>query len=115
MTQIVSKIDSLKILNSVPFEKGFHFTENGNYTGITAISLPEFIEKLRVVNIESIQFHYSRGDFQNWIQETIGDLELANRMCYIKSGTKGERLREQLLRIVQNRMSELQKTQKNPN
>ena len=29
------------------------------------------------VDIESIKFHFDRGDFQKWLRTTIGDEELA--------------------------------------
>ena len=96
------------ILRNLPFETGFHFnTENGVYTGITAVSLSEFALKLQTIDVNSILFHYPRGDFQKWIQETLGDEELANRMCFILANLSGEKLRNQLLKIVQKRISEL--------
>jgi len=96
------------ILRNVPFETGFHFNiEQGIYTGITAVSLPEFALKLQTVDANSILFHYPRGDFQRWVQETLGDEELANRMCFIQANLSGEKLRNQLLKVVQKRISEL--------
>src|SRR5450759_4316198 len=83
MSQSISKVDAQKILRTVSFEKGFHFTsEKGVYTGITAISLSDFAAKLETIDENSVLFHYPRGDFQKWIQETLGDEELANRMCF---------------------------------
>jgi len=96
------------ILKNVPFEKGFHFTtENGVYTGITAVSLHDFALKLQTIDANSILFHYPRGDFQKWIQDMLGDEELANRLCFIQTDLSGEKLRNQLLKIVQKRISEL--------
>ena len=96
------------ILRNVPFETGFHFTNgNGVYTGITAVSLPDFALKLQTIEADSILFHYPRGDFQKWIQNTLGDEELANRMCFIQTNLSGEKLRSQLLKIVQKRITEL--------
>ena len=96
------------ILRNVPFETGFHFTtQNGVYTGITAVSLPDFALKLQTIDADSILFHYPRGDFQKWIQNTLGDEELADRMCFIQANLTGEKLRNQLLKIVQKRISEL--------
>ncbi len=97
-----------RILRNVPFDTGFHFTtEKGVYTGITAVSLPDFALKLETIDANSILFHYPRGDFQKWIQNTLGDEELANRMCFIQTNLSGEKLRNQLLKIVQKRISEL--------
>jgi hypothetical protein len=111
MQQEISKLDASKILKPVSFDIGFHFTtEKGVYTGITATSLPDFAAKLETIDENSILFHYPRGDFQKWIQGTLGDKELANRMCFIQPNISGEKLRSQLVRIVQKRITEL-KTQ----
>lgn len=108
------EINIIKILRSVPFEAGFHFTEEGVYTGITAISLSDFASKLEIVPINSILFHYSRNDFQNWISSTLGDKELANQLSTIQSGLSGEGLRMYIIKFVRNRLNELEvvKTQK---
>jgi hypothetical protein len=38
-----------RILRNVPYETGFHFTtEKGVYTGITAVSLPDFIVPIKI-------------------------------------------------------------------
>ncbi len=109
MSQTLQKSISEKIMSSVPFERGFHFsTEEGSYTGVTAISLPDFALKLETIDLKSILFHYPRGDFQKWIEETLGDKPLADRMCYTKPGISGEQLRKQLTSIVQKRIRELE-------
>ena len=111
MEKGISKIDASKILRSVPFEQGFHFnTEKGVYIGLTSVSLSDFASKLETIDENSILFHYPRGDFQKWIKETLGDEELADRMCFIKRDISGEQLRSQLLKMVQKRLTEL-KTQ----
>lgn len=111
MQQEISKMDASKILKPVSFDIGFHFTTmSGVYTGITATSLPDFASKLETIDENSILFHYPRGDFQKWIQDTLGDEELADRMCFIQTNISGEKLRSQLVKIVQKRITEL-KTQ----
>jgi hypothetical protein len=111
MRQGISKVDASGILEIVSFEKGFHFnTEKGVYIGMTAISLFDFAAKLETIDENSILFHYTRGDFQKWIQDTLGDEELANRMCFIQRDISGDKLRSQLVKIVQKRIAEL-KTQ----
>ena len=67
----------------------------------------DFLEKLKVVDVNSILFHYPRGDFQKWIENTLGEKELANRLCFIKTGLSGEKLRKQLLKIVKKRVDEI--------
>ena len=79
--------------------------------GISAISLEDFADKLKGIDESSILFHYPRGDFQAWIRDTVGDSELADKMCFIQRGISGEQLRQELLKMVQTRISAL-KTQK---
>jgi hypothetical protein len=107
--QTIKKPKNLSLLNTVPFESGFHFyTELGKYTGITACSTVEFAEKLQTVPIQSVTFQFKRQDFQKWFKNTIGDKELAKRIDKIKAGTQEEDLRKELSQTVQNRIAELQ-------
>ena len=108
MSEDFSKGEISKPLGLVSFDNGFHFKmESGSYTGMTAVSLVDFLEKLKVVDVNSILFHYPRGDFQKWIENTLGEKELANRLCFIKTGLSGEKLRKQLLKIVKKRVDEI--------
>ena len=107
----LSKTEILQQLSSVPYEKGFHFfTEPGKYTGITAISLDEFEEKLNTVPAESVMFHFQRQDYQKWLMEVIGDDKLAKRIDKIKETEwdSGESLRKVLSLTVRNAIAELQ-------
>ena len=89
-------------LRTVPFESGFQFyTAIGNYTGITATSLNEFAAKLQTIPLESITFHFQRKDFQKWIENTIEDTELAEKMDGINNGLSAEDLRKEILSTVQ--------------
>jgi len=59
-----------RILRTLPREKAFYFfTSIGNYTGESASSLKEFMEKINEVNLKSLEFHLHRGDFEKWIAE----------------------------------------------
>jgi hypothetical protein len=108
MSKTLTKPDSSKILSKVAQEKAFYFcTAEGVYTGISAISLEDFSDKLDGIDESSILFHYPRGDFQAWIRDTIGDRELADKMCFIQRGISGEQLRQELLKMVQWRVSAL--------
>jgi alpha-amylase len=107
--QIIQKPKNLNLLNTVPFESGFHFyTELGKYTGITACSTVEFAEKLQTVPIQSIMFHFQRQDFQKWFKNTIGDEELAMRIDQIMTQPSDEYLRKDLFKTVHHRITELQ-------
>jgi hypothetical protein len=97
-----------EILRTVPHEKGFHFyTAPGNYTGEKALSLDAFEKKIQVVPAASVNFHLQRGDFQKWIEDTIGDEELAKRIGLIELTLPAEDLRKELLAIVQTRITAL--------
>ena len=61
------------------------------------------------IDIESIKFHFDRGDFQKWLRNTIGDEELAQTIDKLDKIPE-ENLREKLADIVQKRISELQST-----
>jgi hypothetical protein len=97
------------LLNTLPLEHGFQFfTEHGRNTGVTATSTVEFAEKLQIVPIQSVTFHFQRQDFQKWFRNTVGDEELATRIDQIKAGPQDEDLRKELSKTVQNRITELQ-------
>jgi len=87
-----------RILASLPREKAFYFfTSIGNYTGVSASSLKEFMEKIRDVSAKSLEFHMERGDFEKWMNEVLQDSELANELRKLQmSNMSGDDLRNQL-------------------
>lgn len=100
----------IEILRTVPYEKGFHFhTIPGQFTGITATSLEDFEKKLQEVNVHSIVFHFLRKDFQKWIKDTLGDNELAERLNQIDTALPDEKMRKEIIAIVQTRLAELKR------
>ncbi len=100
--------DAATILRIVPSEEGFHFmTENGVYTGVTAVSLEDFESKLRGIDVKSVTYHYYRGDFQRWIEQILGDKDFANKLCFIATEIAPETLREELLKLIDRRLSDL--------
>ena len=108
LSQVFTRFDASKSLRTVDFESGFHFcSKGGAYTGLTAINLNEFAEKLESIDIDSVEFHYPRGDFQSWISKTLEDKELGNRLCFIDRNLQGENLRREISRLINERISEL--------
>jgi hypothetical protein len=108
MSKNLTNQDASNILSNVSKEKAFFFcTAEGVYTKISAISLQDFADKLDGIDDSSILFHYPRGDFQAWIRDTVKDNVLAGRMCFIERGISGEQLRQELLKMLQTRISEL--------
>jgi hypothetical protein len=105
-----SNVNTLKILKTVPFENGFHFfTDTMEYTGITATSLFEFEEKLKIVSARSVEYHFRRHDFQRWISDSVGDVELAAQIACLDKQLSTEKLRKKLLTILRKRIREAEK------
>jgi len=102
-----------KILGNIVYDKAFFFYEDvGKPTGDSATSLSDFCNKIKTINPKSLAFHLKRGDFENWIRETIGDNELTQRIRKLRANKttwKNEAtLRSKLHKIVRDRISELQ-------
>jgi hypothetical protein len=93
----------------VPREKAFYFfTSIGNYTGASASSLKEFMEKVNEVNVKSLEFHLYRGDFEKWVSEILQDGELAGDIRRLQRlNLMGESLRNQLFLTVSRRLRHL--------
>jgi hypothetical protein len=104
------------------FEEAFHFkTDEDGYTGIVATSLYDLASKLETIPLDSIIFHYYRGDFQKWIRDVFGDNELAEQIDLIAANRwiqelayridllapsfSGEKLRERLIRLIKKRIA----------
>ncbi len=100
--QPITKPTIVKPLATVSFENGFHFyTAIGNYTGITATNLSEFAAKLPIIPKESITFHFQRKDFQKWIEYTVKDAALAERISKANGEQSAEDLRKEILMAVE--------------
>ena len=100
-----------KILSPVPYAQGFHFfMPDGHYSGETAMSLCSFLRDLGSVDVQSIKFHFDRGDFQKWLRNTVGDQELARIIDELDKESPEENLQNKLAGVVQKRISELQLT-----
>ena len=99
-----------KILRTVPQNEAFYFfTDNGEYTGESANSLDNFCNKIRLMELKSVLFHFDRQDFEKWIKGTIGDAILADKIGKIKNSVNREEIRTEIHRIVEQRLSQLKK------
>jgi hypothetical protein len=82
-------------------EAFYFFTSIGNYTGEAATSLKEFLDKIREVEVKSLEFHLYRGDFEKWVTETLEDNELAEELENLqKRNLPGDDLRDQLILVI---------------
>jgi hypothetical protein len=89
-------------------EKPFHFYSGvGKPSSFYAHSLQDFCGKILKVNVECVEFHLNRGDFEKWFA-ALGDEELAKKMALLKEKKiSGEELRGKLHEIVEFRFKEL--------
>lgn len=88
-------------------EEGFYFYRDmGDFTGLSALSLQEFRQRLKEVPLESIEFHSGRGDFENWLR-SLGHAELADGFEVLR-GEKvfGEDLRGRLIALIEAKTGE---------
>lgn len=96
----------------------FHFVKSVSFilpTNFTASDLREFAEALKKITIDSIYFHVfearlrlERGtnDFSYWIETSLGDKELANKITKLDPYTQTlEDLRNTLVRIIENKIT----------
>jgi len=98
-----------RALKNVLREEAFYFfTSIGNYTGQSASSLDEFLQKIKDVDIKSLEFHLFREDFEKWIALTLGDNKLADEIKNLRAQkVVGNALRDRLYFIVSRRLKEL--------
>jgi len=102
-------VSSSGILRNVLREEAFYFfTSIGNYTGQAAASLDEFLQKIKEVNIKSLEFHLYREDFEKWVAQTLGDAKLAEEIKSLRNmKVVGNALRDRLYFVVSRRLKEL--------
>ncbi len=99
---------AIRPMRALSDEEAFHFYETMDKpTGQTAKSLHEFLDKIKSVKLESLVFHLERKDFKNWIENTIGDQELARKIKMIPA-KHDEKLRMKMQTTVRNRLKELE-------
>ena len=102
--------EAVRAVRTVVNQEAFYFYEGiGKPTGEIARSLSDFLEKVKIVKSESLVFHLERKDFQNWVERTIGDKKLAEKLGRISS-SKHDNVRTSICNTVENRIKELEKS-----
>jgi hypothetical protein len=110
--KVLDKTTISRIVRMVPRHEGFQFFRRlGDSTEKVATSLADFVEKMRIVDIRSVNFHFKRQDFAKWIRDIIGDAELSRRISRIRKEAHGEKLRNEIIQIVKGRLEELKEMQ----
>ena len=95
------------ILRNLTSHEAFHFYIGiGKPTNKTATSLMDFVEKVRTVDVHSVEFHFQRQDFEKWLKDTVGDDQLSRRIGGIERKISGEALRNEIVKIVKGRVDE---------
>jgi len=94
---------AIKAFTKVPDEAKFHFYNGMEQpTEFKAGSIQSFYAAVKQVPAESLAFHLSRGDFENWLRGEIQDAALADELAKIKNvGLEGEDLRKELLNVIE--------------
>ncbi len=109
--KVVDRKLALRVLRTVDRHEGFWFYRAvGDFSGKKAASLRDFAKILRVVTIESVDFHFGRGDFRRWIHFILGDIDLCIKINRVPKDVRGEELRSILIKIVEERIGELEKS-----
>ena len=93
------------------FIKSVSFVLPANYT---AYNLREFADILKNITVDSLYFHIfesrlrlgkKTNDFSNWIETSIGDKELADKVAMLDPYTQTmEDLRKAIIRIVERKL-----------
>lgn len=96
----------------------FHFIKSVSFIlpmDYLVHDLREFADVLKKISIDSIYFHIfearlrlvrSTNDFSNWIQNSIGDEELAHRIMHLDPYTHTlEDLRNTIVKIIEERIA----------
>lgn len=107
---IIDKNLALNILKPVSLEKAFHFYYDlDQYSGIYSNSLEDFADKLKTIDLNSIEFHAPRKDFEFWIR-ALGDIELAKKVELIRmKNLTANDLRNEIHQTISSRLGELLK------
>ena len=96
---------ALKVLSPTLPDKAFKFYEGiDQYTGVLAKSLEDFLVKIKGVDSKVLEFHTSRGDFENWVLGVFGDKQLASKLGELRpKGLEGEELRSEVSKAFNER------------
>ena len=99
-----------RILRTVSYNNAFYFfTDIRQYDGKFAVNLADFCQKIETINVKSVDFHFKRQDFEEWIRGTLGDVDLANEVNKINKTIQGEELRVKICQTLERRLTQLKK------
>lgn len=97
-------------------DRAFHFWTSGRYLGVKARTLREFVDTLHYVDVESLAYHLERGDFSNWLELELGQIQLAAQVRQLRTHKlRGESLRGALVNLFSGESEESLVNQGMPN
>ncbi len=93
---------AIKALIPVPEDMDFQFYYAlDRPAGMVVDTLEDFYIVIRQIEVESLEFHLYRGDFENWLINAVKDPQLASDFAIPRSrNLKGEELRSKLLKLL---------------
>jgi predicted transcriptional regulator len=96
---------ALKAFAPVPKDMEFHFYIGiAQPTGLLANTIKDFYEIVQQIDVASLEFHFYRGDFENWIRTACDDVAFADELANIKKvQLKGENLRKEIAKAAKAR------------
>jgi len=81
-----------------------------NYTGVMTWSLKGFIKALQTIDINAVEFHNRRGDFESWAKHSLQDEVLTRQLKKTRTAKlKGEALRKAIISVAEKRFNKLSK------
>ncbi|MBI2267133.1 MAG: hypothetical protein HYU64_18565, partial [Armatimonadetes bacterium] len=70
------------------------------FLGLRAASLKEFLACIKEVDVHSIKFHQSRGDFRAWLENELHEVELARGIGGLNPHMDGDELRKKIVGLL---------------
>ena len=89
----------------LPPDKAFHFYDGKDYVNLSAHSLDEFAEVVKIAPEGSLRYHTVLNDFERWIGETIDDKELASDIAKLNPASKD--LKEKIYLAIKDKLERL--------
>jgi len=89
---------------TVSKEQAFWFCNNKGWIGQIAHSVDEFANQIKVVPLDSLEFHLrdNKNDFEAWLKNVMQEKRLAKSIEKIKKQSlKGEELRKVLVSLFE--------------
>jgi alpha-amylase len=98
----------IRLLRVLPPDKAFHFHEGSHYINLSAHSLGEFLDTLKLAPERSIRFHIIFKHFERWIRHAIGDAKLADEIAKVDPDSPDPR--QKIYNLINTNIAKLRQT-----